>query len=652
MDVPGRTSIDSSTGNSGRLGILIASLLVACPAFAQEHPIRVSARLAPSRERVRPGDTVSVLLRAEIPSGWHLYSLTQPPGGPIATTIDVGPRTLVSLTGTIESPMPVLARDPNFGIQSEWYQDSTSIRVPLRLSTNATVGPARIDVRIGYQTCTDRYCLPPTEDTLHVALVVAGRAVSGVAASAASAGPALTPHPASAAARRPDGAPAVPPVDSRSSARSFLLFLWLAGTMGALSLLTPCVFPMVPITVSYFSRRDRVSRAAAVGDAALYAGGIVVAFSGIGIGLSSLLGVAGLNRFAADPWLNLGIATLFVLFALSLFGVLHLTLPSGLLTWLDRASGGTQLGRVATTLLMGVTFALTTFTCTAPFVGTLLVSATQGDWRWPAAGLLMFSTVFALPFLVLALVPQGLARLPKSGEWMSTMQGTLAFIELAAALKFLSNADLVQGWGLFTRTTVLALWLAIGLCLTLYLFGVRIAHARVRRTERWYRAPSFGALAATLFVATGLGDRRLGELEPFLPPAGGNADGVANRNELPWLLDDLVGGLAAGRRQHKLVLIDFTGYTCTNCRWMEANMFPRPDVVRELAQFVRVRLFTDGRGEIYRRQQAFEKDNFRTVALPLYAVVDSMGTPRATFLGMTRDTKEFLQFLNAARTVR
>jgi thiol:disulfide interchange protein len=298
---------------------------------------------------------------------------------------------------------------------------------------------------------------------------------------------------------------------------------------------------------------------------------------------------------------------------------------------------------------MGVTFAVTTFTCTAPFVGTLLVSAARGDWHWPAAGLIAFSSVFALPFLVLALVPHALSRLPKSGEWLSVMKGALAFVELGAALKFLSNADLVLGWDVFTRRTVVAAWVALGVLLAFYLAGVRIVRWRVQKPAHAYPFLGLAVLAASALLATGLSGRRLGEIESFLPPAGKNLDGVAGSGELSWIMNDLDGGLAEARAHERLVLVDFTGYTCTNCRWMEANMFPRADVARELEQFVRVRLFTDGRGEPYRAQQALEQERFHTVALPLYAIVDARGTPRATFLGMTRDTREFVDFLAAGR---
>jgi thiol:disulfide interchange protein len=595
-------------------------------ASAQEHPIQFELHTRRPTQQLRAGDTLAIGVQATIPPRWHLYSLTEPPGGPIATTIAVGPASLARVDGVIHSSVPTIALDPNFGIQTEWYQDSASFQVPVRVVSPTLPGPAQLEVRVGYQTCNDRYCLPPTEDTLRVPIVVSASVAvgEGVASSA------------------------VVPFESHAGAGSFALFLWLAATMGALSLLTPCVFPMVPITISYFSRSDRGTRGDAVRDAVMYAGGIVTAFTGIGVGLSAVMGIAGVSRLAANPVLNLAIGALFIAFALSLFGVLHLALPPRFVNWMSAASDGTRFGRVVTSLLMGVTFAVTTFTCTAPFVGTLLVSATQGDWRWPAAGLLVFSSVFAIPFLILALVPHSLSRLPKSGDWLATMKGALGFVELAAALKFLSNADLVEGWGVFTRQVVVALWAVIAAILAAYLFGIRRARPFARRSGPWHPFAGTAALGAMVFVGFGLTGARLGELESFLPPAGRAATGVASGSELSWVLNDLDGGLATARDQRKLVLIDFTGYTCTNCRWMEANMFPRPEVERELAKFVRVRLFTDGRDDVDRRQQLLERDRFRTVALPLYAIVDTTGAPRATFLGMTRDANEFVRFLTGS----
>ena len=416
--------------------------------------------------------------------------------------------------------------------------------------------------------------------------------------------------------------------------------------MGALSLLTPCVFPMVPITVSYFTRRvtsGPVARADSVVQALVYGAGIILTFTAVGFTLAVAFGAAGLNRFAADPWLNLAVTALFVAFALSLFGVYELTLPSRLLTFAAKADQGR--GRYAGTLLMGLAFTLTSFTCTAPFLGTLLVVAAQGDWQWPLAGMLTFSTVFALPFMLLALAPRLIAALPRSGTWLIAVKATMGMLELAAAMKFLSNADLVWGWGIFTREVVIAVWIAIAVVLGVYLAGLtRLGHAPRLGRPHWLR--STAAATAALFaiwLTTGLFGRRLGEIEAFLPPA--DLAAMTPKAELPWIINDYDAARTESARQRRPLLIDFTGYTCTNCRWMEANMFPRPDVTRELARYVRVRLYTDGRGEPYRSFQRMQQTTYGTVALPYYAVVDPDGTPAVAFGGLTRDSGAFVSFL-------
>lgn len=416
--------------------------------------------------------------------------------------------------------------------------------------------------------------------------------------------------------------------------------------MGALSLLTPCVFPMVPITVSYFTNRPNRTRRDALVEASVYGLGIVLTFTAVGFILAIAFGASGLNRFAADPWLNLGVTALFVAFALSLFGIWEIALPSKFVNTAARADRGR--GRFAGTLLMGLAFTLTSFTCTAPFLGTLLVVAAQGDWQWPLAGMLAFSAVFAAPFVALALAPHWLKSLPRSGSWLLAVKAVMGMAELAAAMKFLSNVDLVWGWGIFTREVVLISWIAIAAVLAIYLAGfVKLGHApRLGVPRAGRRLATAGAVALGIWLATGLTGKRLGELEAFLPPA--DAKGGSLKGELAWLQDyDEARAVAA--REGRPILIDFTGYTCTNCRWMEANMFPRLDVERELQRFVRVRLYTDGRDESNRRYQQFEEDYFGTVALPLYAVMSPDGTPVVVFSGLTRDQAQFVAFLRYFR---
>lgn len=651
--------------------------------------------------KVPPGGSFEVQALAQIAEGWHLYSLTQPPP-PIATRITVAPGQAFSLGGGIDAPSPHTAFDQSFGIDTEFYAESAAFSLPVKAAADAPGGKTKARLQAHFQTCNDQLCLPPKTVTMEVAIEISGTPVAGNPAFAPAATPttaqAVTPTTAApsvattfpaaqrdaaaravssqaagqpAAAVAPAGAahPASTPGTSEGSAAaassaattsaaapaqgrgSLWSFIWLAMTVGALSLLTPCVFPMVPITVSYFTNHAAGSRGKAVQQAVTYMFGIILTFTALGMAMALLLGATSLNRFAANPWINILITGIFLAFALSLFGVFDLGLPPALVNKLDsltRRQGGSE---TLATLLMGLTFTLTSFTCTAPFIGTLLVMAAGGDWQWPLVGMLAFSTVFALPFFLLALMPQWMASLPKSGGWLNSVKVLMAFLEVAAATKFLSNVDLVWGWGIFTHDIVLATWVVIFVMMALYVLGlIRFAHdAPVKHVGITRLTTSLLCGTIGLWLMTGLVGKPLGELEAFLPPPPESLKSgiatVAASNELSWIMNDYDQALATAKREGKRVFIDFTGYTCTNCRWMEANMFLRDEVRRELAVFVRVRLYTDGEGDVFQRQQQLQQDKYKTVALPFYAVVNADGSPVASFAGLTRDLAQFVAFL-------
>jgi len=425
-------------------------------------------------------------------------------------------------------------------------------------------------------------------------------------------------------------------------------FFWLAASTGLLSLLTPCVFPMVPVTVAYFSTADH-DKPRALRRALLFALGIIATFTILGLVLAAVFGAAGLTRFAADPWVNLVLAALFLLFAANLFGWFEIAAPWRVTNTADRAARTATPGSSLGALVMGATFTLTSVTCTAPFVGTLLVLASQGSWAMPIAGMLVYSAAFALPFFLLAAAPGLVSHLPRAGAWMRTLRVLIGLLEVGAAIKFVSNADLVLGWGVFTRNVVLVGWSALALIGAAYL-GRNFVSRTQRLERRPHRlVPIVVALAVAVWLASGVGGRALPQVEAFLPPAAPTALPSSSGEAPAWMLNDLTGAQSVARTSGKLVFVDFTGYTCTNCRWMEANIFTRPDVSAELGQFVLSRLYTDGEGEIYERQQAFQEEKFGTVALPLYAVVDADGNVRATFSGLTRRPADFIAFLRRAR---
>lgn len=619
------------------LPILI--LLAASAALAQD-PVKWRLEAAPaSVQKSEKGSRIDAALIANIDEGWHLYALDQPAGGPVATTIKAGTDSPWKIDGDIKSPKPIVRPDPNFTVdgkplETRSFTSEAKFVVPLAGGVDAKLEQIALDVR--FQACNDTLCLPPR--TMRVTLSGAER----VTKSSTS-----TDDPVETSVQPP-------PTNASTLPQDIWPFIWLAITLGALSLLTPCVFPMIPITVSYFANHSGGSRSHSVKLALIYSFGIIATFTAAGMLLAIFMGAAGVNLLAANPWVNLLITAIFLFFAFNLFGAYEIAIPSGVLTKLDaltRQEEGKGSGVVGA-LLMGLTFTLTSLTCTSPFVGTILVSASQGNWRMPLVGMLAFSVVFALPFFVLALAPQLVNQLPRSGGWMNSVKVAMGFLEVAAAMKFLSNADLVWHWGIFTRPVVLAIWIAIFIVLAVYLLGkFQLSHdPRPEKLGAVRLMASIASFAVAFYLLTGLFGARLGEVESFLPPAkAGEPQLFSPKDEPKWIENDLEAAMAKARAEGKPVFIDFTGYTCTNCRWMEANMFPREDVRKELGRFVLAKLYTDGSGEVYEKQQRFEEERFGTVAMPFYAIIDAEGRTRATFPGLTRNPSEFVDFLRESK---
>lgn len=679
---------------------VVAGMLLLSGAASAQNPVTWAVKT--SSARVAAGGNVSVQLTAQIESGWHMYSLTQGAGGPIPTRITLPEGQPFKLGGAVRGPRPRTEMDPNFQMNTETYEGSAAFIVPVVTGADAPAGMQNIQVNVRFQACNSQLCLPPRTVKLAAPVEIAGGATAQQPAQSSptpsprvqpSASPKPSPTPRTAAGNAgttptppesaqgdPSGvapvtegpaegatqpgavAPAAPggeprALDGQERNGSLWSFIWLAITFGALSLLTPCVFPMVPITVSYFTNHAAGSRSSAVRDAVIYAFGIILTFTALGVALAVLFGAAGINRFAANPYVNLLITAIFLGFAMSLFGAYNMQVPSSVLTKLDAVSRNKESSRIIGLLLMGLTFSLTSFTCTAPFVGTVLVRAAQGEWMFPIVGMLAFSTVFALPFFILALAPQLVAQLPKSGGWLNAVKVVMGLVEIAAAMKFLSNVDLVWRWGIFTREVVLASWVAVALLIAVYLLGkFQLSHdTPTERIGALRLMLALVSLAVCFYLLTGLFGRSLGDLESFLPPAAENSSAMVTSGRLvamsrpgdglSWITNDYQAALNEARAAKKPVFVDFTGYTCTNCRWMEANMFTRTPVRDELAKYVRVRLYTDGEGQPFEGFQQMQQDRFGTVALPLYAVLNSDGQPLTTFPGLTRDEGEFVSFL-------
>jgi thiol:disulfide interchange protein DsbD len=612
----------------------IAALAAAALCGQKLDPIKW--RLEPAAPSAPPGAAVSFKLTASLDENWHLYSLTTPAGGPIVTTIKLAGHPAIARYRVFQ-PRPVRALDPNFNIDTETFEKQVEFHLAVELAPSAPPGLLEVTANLRYQACTDKLCLPPRKKTASATLTIDPAAPAPSFALPAG----YTEVPDGGAAPAPPAAPAAPDQDLGA-------FLLTAFGLGLAAIFTPCVFPMIPITVSFFSREEG-GKANPLARAAVFCCGIVLLFTSLGLGVTALLGASGVKQIAANPWVNSFIALLFFAFGLSLLGAFELTLPSGLLTRLNAASNrGGYLG----TLLMGLAFSLTAFACVGPFMGTLLAASVTGAAVRPALGMAAFASGLALPFFFLALFPGYLQRLPRAGGWMARVKIVLGFVVLAAMLKYVSNVDAVLQTNLLPRELFLAAWFVLFSLPGLYLLGfLRMEGVKPEDTLGAGRALT-GALFLVFAVSLlpGMFGAKLADfLEPYVPFArnavfGSGAPPAAGA---AWIKNDYRAALDRARSENKRVLISFTGYACTNCHWMKANMFPRPEIAAALQDLVVVELYTDGMDPASEANQRMQEQRFGTVAIPHYVVVTAEDAVVRQFAGLTRNTAEFAAFLKS-----
>ncbi len=421
-----------------------------------------------------------------------------------------------------------------------------------------------------------------------------------------------------------------------------LNFIGVSLGFGLLSLLTPCVFPMIPITVSYFTKRSEAKRNKSIQDAFIYVIGIITTFSMIGLVTALFFGASQISKIAANPWINLCIAVIFITFGLNLFGIFEIKINN---RFINQFRSHKNSKGFISVFLIAVVFTLTTFTCTMPFVGTILVTASRGNILYPLIGMFCYGLTFSLPFFFLVLFPQFVQRLPRSGEWMYTIKIAMGFLELAASLKFLSNADMVWRLNIITREIFLIIWSVIFVLLGLNLLKIiRFPFESNSKISvgRWVLATVTLLFAVHLFYAKD--QKTFQELEAFLPPPEyGNKQYISH---LIWI-KNLSEAKKKAIKTNQFIFIDFTGYTCVNCRWMEQNLFTRKKIENMLEKFILVRLYTDGDGVKHRENQRLQSERFNTIALPLYVILTPDDRIVSTFEGMTRDSRHFIKFLNS-----
>lgn len=597
-----------------------------------QSPVSLSAKID---SNARSGEVVKVVITAEMNSEWKIYALRDQGEGPIATRVTIL-GDIIKDSGLVEEAEPIEKYDDGFLTVTKTHQGGAVFTAPILLNEDISPGDYNLEVVVLFQVCNESLCYPPKEEFLTVPITIES------------------------------GDPREDRLDivllsnvfdksgnlnlEAAIDQGFFSFVLLAISMGFLALLTPCVFPMIPITVSFFTQQGESAQGKPLKNAIIYTLGIIATFSILGFILALTLGASGANQLASNPWVNLFIAGLFIYFALSLFGMYEIEVPAKLRQFSLKQEGR---GGVIGTLFMAFTFTLTSFTCTVQFVGLLLVAASQGQWFWPMIGMIVFSAAFAFPFFFLALFPQYLAKMPKSGGWLNAVKVVMGFLELAAAFKFLSNTDLVWGWGFFSHNAVLAVWAVLMLLVGFYLLGkIQLPHDSPLVSVSVPRLMFSAAfLTFGLYLTSGLfGQRIHGIIYAYLPPVVQGDTGAVSTNgnsmveEFKWYRD-LDEGLMVAKETGKPVFIDFTGYTCTNCRWMEANIFTKREVKDRFNEMILVQLYTDG-GPNHRENQEYEIERFGTAALPFYVIITPYDEIISTFPGMTRDLNNFLDFLD------
>lgn len=587
--------------------------------------------LASDIPAVPPGTSVPLRFTAAIQPGWHIYSLTLPKNAsPRPSEVTLADNAAVA-SYSIYQPPPERKLDATIDLDTEMFENKLELWMLAKLAPTAS-GPVEISASAKYQVCDDRECLRPVTKTSAVT-IAADASVPTPAAFVIPAGYVDIGDAVAVAAQ----------TKTSGSESGLLVFALTAFGFGLASIFTPCVFPMIPITVSFF-----LGQRGGILQAVVFALGIVGLFCGLALALTAALGPFGVVQMSSNPWVNGFIAVVFAIFSMSLLGAFEISLPSSLLTKMDYAS---RRGGYFGTLLMGLTFSLTSFACVGPFVGSLLASSVQSaSMTQPVVGMASFATGLASPFFFLAAFPSYLKKLPRSGGWLVRVKVVMGFVLLAVMLKYLSNIDLVLQTQFLTRERFLAAWFVLFAMPGLYLLGfLRMEGVEPEEPLGIGRLlTGSGFLMFAFSLLPGIFGTPLGELDAYVPVAvnGNSISGRPAESTGPtWMKDQYQEALELGRRDNKLVLVTFTGYTCTNCHWMKANLFTKPELAAAMADFVRVELYTDGLEAVAEANQKLQ-ERYDSVSQPYYVLMKPDETVVAKFAGSTRDAQEFLAFLN------
>ncbi|MCR8669027.1 protein-disulfide reductase DsbD family protein [Aestuariibaculum sp. M13] len=668
-----------------------AALVLSTAAFAQ---ILEPVKWSTSVEKVSDTE-FDLVSKATIEKGWHLYSQNVPADGPIATSFiyddSEGNFTIVGNTTEEEGHT---IQDPVFEMEIKYFENKATFKQRIQVKE----GAATVNGFVEFMVCDDSRCLPPSEVELTFNLPKVSVAASGNETAAnvtASEETHVTETPEAshevAAASTHDTVvkESVEGSDKSDSKRGLFTIFILAFLSGFAALLTPCVFPMIPMTVSFFTKQSK-NKAVGIKNAIIYGICIIVIYVLLGTAVTGIFGADALNALAANPWFNIIFFVLLVVFAVSFLGAFEIMLPN---SWANKVDSQADRGGLVGIFFMALALAIVSFSCTGPIVGTLLVEAASKGGIAPIVGMLGFSLAIALPFALFAAFPGWLNSLPKSGGWLNTVKVVLGFLELALAFKFLSNADYIMQWHILEREVFIAIWIAVFGALAFYLFGkIQLPHdSPLSHISVGRLGLGLITLTFTIYMIPGLWGAPLNLISAFPPPpnysespygvgyknAGGGVAAADSHEALPegahlmaphniMAFHDYETGLAYAKKVGKPVMIDFTGYTCVNCRKMENNVWVKPEILEILKNdVVLISLYVDDKKELpedmkveyVSRPGKFMKDfgdkwsdlqasRYKANSQPFYVIMDHEENSLIDPVGYTPDVAEYKSWLN------
>ena len=656
-------------------------LLFAVAVQAQiQDPVKFNSEL-----KILAADEAEVVFTAAIDKGWHVYSTDLGDGGPISATFNVEKISGAEVVGKLKPVGKEISTfDKWFEMKVRYFENTAQFVQKLKL----TGGAYQIEGYLEYGACNDENCLPPTQVPFKFSGKAEGAAKEAAAAAAetkAEEQPAkqetvsgTAPVAASGGADGPTEIKVADKVDLWKPVISELnslgettsqedmswIYIFITGFAGGLlALFTPCVWPIIPMTVSFFLKRSK-DKKKGIRDAWTYGASIVVIYVTLGLAITLIFGASALNALSTNAVFNILFCLMLVVFAASFFGAFEITLPSKWSTAVDSKAEATS--GLLSIFLMAFTLSLVSFSCTGPIIGFLLVQvSTTGSVVAPAIGMLGFAIALALPFTLFALFPSWLKSMPKSGGWMNIIKVTLGFLELAFALKFLSVADLAYGWRILDRETFLALWIVLFALLGFYLLGkIKFPHddddSKVS-VPRFFMA--LASLAFAVYMIPGLWGAPLKAVSAFAPPMQTQDFNLYN-NEVHAKFDDYDLGMEYARQHGKPVMLDFTGYGCVNCRKMELAVWTNPkvsDIINN--DYVLITLYVDNKTPLPSPVKIVENGTERTLrtvgdkwsylqrvkfganAQPFYVLIDNEGKPLNKSYSYDEDIPKYIEFL-------